>query len=81
MVFRGPARHVTFEPTQLKTWMDSRVWANSPWSSPYVLPEVPEDNRWVTSVIFDEPGEYVLRAVASDGSHFSYENVTVRVTP
>lgn len=79
-VFRGPARHVTFEPEQLKAWMDSRVWANSPWSPPYVLPEVPADNRWETRVTFDEPGEYVLRAVASDGSHFNYENVTVQVT-
>jgi len=32
-------------------------------------------------VSFDEPGEYVLRGVASDGSRFSYENVKVRVTP
>lgn len=79
-VYRGPARHVTFEPTQLKAWMDTRVWANSPWSPPYVLPEVPPDNRWQARATFAEPGEYVLRAVASDGSRFTYENVTVRVT-
>jgi hypothetical protein len=79
-VYRGPARHVTFDPLQLKAWMDTRVWANSPWSFPYVLPEVPHDNRWSAQVRFDEPGEYVLRAVASDGSLFTYENVTVTVT-
>lgn len=79
-VYRGPAEHVTFEPEQLKAWMDTRVWGNSPWSPPYVLPEVPADNVWETEATFREPGDYVLRAVASDGSHFSYQNVTVRVT-
>ena len=29
---------------------------------------------------FQEPGTYVLRAVASDGSLFTYDNVTVTVT-
>jgi hypothetical protein len=80
-VYRGPARHVRFDPEQLKAWMDSRVWANSPWSPPYVLPELPPDDRWETRVTFDTPGEYVLRAVASDGSHFSYQNVEVSVVP
>lgn len=80
-VYRGSARQVVFHPEQLKAWMDTRVWGNSPWSPPYVLPEVPADNRWVTQVTFHAPGEYVLRAVASDGSHFNYQNVTVVVTP
>ena len=74
IVYRGPARHVTFEPEQQKAWIDSRAWANSPWSPPYILPEPPPDNRWEIDVAFQEPGAYVLRAVASDGSHFSYEN-------
>jgi len=81
MVYRGVEEHATFRPTQMKTWMDSRMYANSPWSPPYILPEPPEDRRWVSEVSFDEPGEYVLRAVASDGARFSYENVYVRVTP
>ena len=81
MVYRGIAEHTTFRPIQMKTWMDSRMYANSPWSRPYMIPEPPEDGRWVSEVSFDEPGEYVLRAVASDGSKFSYENVKVRVTP
>ena len=80
MVYRGPASAVTFDPVQMKTWMDSRVYANSPWSPPFVLPEVPEDNRWLARATFSEPGEYTLRAVASDGSQFTYENVTVTVT-
>jgi hypothetical protein len=80
IVFRGPAEQVSFQPEQLKAWIDSRAWANSPWSPPYILPEPPQDNTWLTDVTFQEPGSYVLRAVASDGSHFSYENVTVEVT-
>ena len=81
IVYRGIAEHATFHPTQMKTCMDSRMYANSPWSPPFILPEPPEDRRWVTEVSFDEPGEYVLRAVASDGAKFSYENVKVTVTP
>ena len=81
IVYRGPAREVTFDPVQMKTWTDSRVYANSPWSPPWIMPEPPEDGRWVAEATFQEPGEYVLRAVASDGSMFSYENLTVTVTP
>jgi hypothetical protein len=81
MVYRGPAEHVTFSPTQLKTWMDSRVYGNSSWSPPYVLPEVPADGRWEAQATFAQPGDYVLRAVASDGSMFSYRDVNVTVAP
>lgn len=80
IVYRGPSRHATFEPEQQKAWIDSRAWANSPWSPPYILPEPPPDNTWVADVTFQEPGDYVLRAIASDGSHFTYENVMVEVT-
>ena len=80
MVYRGPARHVTFGPLQMKTWMDSRVWANSPWSPPQMIPEPPADGRWVAEATFSEPGDYVLRGVASDGSQFTYKNVMVTVT-
>jgi hypothetical protein len=80
IVYRGPGRQVTFDPLQRKTWMDTRPYANSPWSPPLVLPEQPPGGRWVTQVIFGEPGEYTLRAVARDGSMFTYENVMVTVT-
>jgi hypothetical protein len=72
---------VTFSPEQMKTWTDSRVYANSPWSPPYIIPEPPADGRWVVNVTFREPGMYVLHAIASDGSLFTNENVTVNVTP
>lgn len=80
IVYRGEAEHVTFDPVQFKTYTDSRVYSNSPWSPPYIIPPVPEDNRWQANVTFSEPGEYVLRGVASDGSMFTYRNLTVTVT-
>jgi hypothetical protein len=79
IVYRGTASTVTFSPDQMKTWMDTRVYANSPWSPPYLIPEPPRDGKWVVYATFAEPGTYVLRAVASDGSLFTYENVTVTV--
>ena len=80
IVYRGPARDVTFNPIQMKTWTDSRVYGNSPWSPPYIIPEPPPGNRWIADAVFDEPGEYLLRVVASDGSMFSYENLPITVT-
>jgi hypothetical protein len=80
MVYRGQAHHVTFDPEQMKTWTDTRPYSNSPWSPPYIIPEPPPEGKWVTRATFREPGTYVLRAVASDGSLFTYENVTVSVT-
>jgi hypothetical protein len=80
IVYRGKAAAVTFSPDQMKTWMDTRVYANSPWSPPYIIPVPPRDNRWIVRATFQEAGTYVLRAVVSDGSLFTYENVTVSVT-
>jgi hypothetical protein len=79
-VYRGPADHVSFDPVQLKTWMDPRVYANSSCSPPFVLPEVPADNTWRVQATFDEPGEYTLLAVASDGSMTNYQYIDVTVT-
>ena len=80
MVYRGKAANVTFSPDQTKTWIDTRAYANSPWSPPYTVPLPPPDGKFVSQATFSEPGTYVLRAVASDGSIFTYENVTVTVT-
>jgi len=79
IVYRGKAAAVTFSPEQMKTWTDTRAYANSPWSPPYIIPEPPPEGRWRVQATFQEPGTYVLRAVASDGSLFTYENVTVTV--
>jgi len=79
-VYRGPAEKVNFDPVQMKTYTDTRMYANSPWAPPFTIPAPPEDGRWTAEVVFDEPGEYVLRGVASDGSMFTYQNVIVTVT-
>jgi hypothetical protein len=79
IVYRGKAGAVTFTPDQMKTWTDTRAYANSPWSPPYSIPIPPADGKWTTQVTFSEPGTYVLRAVASDGAVFTYDNVTVSV--
>ena len=81
MVFRGKASTVTFSPEQMKTWTDSRAYSNSPWSPPFFIPEPPPGGRWTAQATFSAPGSFVLRGVASDGSLFTYENVTVTVTP
>lgn len=80
-VYRGKATHVKFTPDQMKTWMDTRAYGNSMWSPPYDIPVPPSDGKWTADATFTEPGTYVLRAVASDGAMFTYENVTVTVTP
>ena len=41
---------------------------------------MPPGNTWITQATFAQPGTYVLRAVASDGAVFTYDNVTVTVT-
>ena len=81
IVYRGNAEQVTFFPEQLKTWQDTRVYSNSPWSPPYLIPEQPTDGNWTVAVTFDEPGTYVLRAIAGDGALSTSENLTVTVTP
>jgi hypothetical protein len=80
IVYRGKAAAVTFSPEQMKTWTDTRAYANSPWSPPYIIPEPPPGGKWVVQSTFQEPGTYLLRAVAGDGALFTYENVTVIVT-
>ena len=79
IVYRGKAADVTFSPEQMKAWTDTRAYGNSPWSPPYYSPEPPPENTSITQVTFKEPGTYVLRAVASDGAVFTYDNVTVTV--
>ncbi|MGQ0733347.1 MAG: hypothetical protein ACT4QD_06775 [Acidobacteriota bacterium] len=80
IVYRGPAKHVRFDPEQMKTWTDTRAYGNSAWSPPFIIPEPPPQNRWTTQATFAEPGRYTLRAVASDGALFTYDNVEVTVT-
>lgn len=79
-VYRGEGE-VSFDPTQMKVWQDTRPYANSPWAPPFEIPPVPEDGRWEVEATFDRPGTYVLRALAGDGALFSWQDVTVTVEP
>jgi hypothetical protein len=78
-VYRGRGG-VSFEPSQIKVWEDTRAGANSPWAPVWVLPPVPADGRYVTEVKFDEPGTYVLCARADDGGLTTDEMLTFNVT-
>ncbi len=79
-VYRGEGE-VSFDPVQMKTWQDSRPYANSPWSPPFTLPSVPEDGKYEVTATFDEPGTYVLRALAGDGALFSWQDAVITVDP
>jgi hypothetical protein len=81
IVYRGKGSAVTFSPELMKAWMDSRAYANSAWSPPYIIPEPPKDGKWITEATFQEPGVYTLRAVACDGSLFTFSDMIVTVTP
>ena len=72
---------VSFDPPQVKVWEDTRAGANSPWSPGWLTPDPPPDGGWATEVVFDEPGTYVLRCLASDGALGTTEDVTVTVVP
>ena len=79
LVYRGAGR-VTFDPPMpFKVWEDQR--GGSPWAPGWQAPPVPPGNKWVYNVRFQDPGTYVLRALAHTGSTFAYENVTFTVTP
>jgi hypothetical protein len=78
-VYRGPAA-VEFTPEQTKVWEDTRAGANSPWAPRWVAPKIPEDGKIDTTVVFTEPGTYVLRCMASDGAIHNVHDVTFTVT-
>jgi hypothetical protein len=78
-VYRG-AGTVTFNPTQVKVWEDTRAGANSPWAPVWAAPDMPPDGRVVVEATFSEPGTYVLRALADDGALLGGDEVTVTVT-
>ena len=79
-VYRGAGGRVHFDPPiPFKVWEDQR--GGSPWAPGWQPPPIPPGNRWTHTAIFDGPGPYVLRALAHNGSKFTYDHVTVVVTP
>jgi hypothetical protein len=71
---------VTFDPPQIKPWEDTRAGANSPWAPLWAPPPMPADGRIVTKATFNEPGTYVLSALADDGALTGGDSLTVTVT-
>lgn len=78
IVYRG-AGALQFESAQIKAWEDTRAGANSPWAPTWFAPPLPADGKITTRVQFNEPGTYVLRAVADDGALTGAESVTIVV--
>lgn len=68
---------VTFDPPQFKVYPDAK--SNSPWTPGWTPPPVAADGRYPVSVIFDAPGEYVLRVMAHDGGLDATADVHVLV--
>jgi hypothetical protein len=79
-VYRGPGKAVAFDPPQTKVWEDTRDGGGSPWSAGWVVPPIPEGNRWQARATFTEPGTYVIRALAHDGGLFTSQDLTVVVS-
>jgi hypothetical protein len=79
-VYRGPGKAVTFDPPQTKVWEDTRDGGGSPWSAGWVVPPIPEGNKWQARATFTEPGTYVIRTLAHDGGLFTSQDVTVVVS-
>lgn len=82
IVYRGAGDRVDFAPEQFKVYADfSEEGANSPWTPGWTPPPLPPDGRHTVSVTFDEPGTYVVRALAHDGGFDTARDITVTVRP
>ena len=80
MVYRGPAKHVVFDPKQFQSFPDYRVDSNSPWTPGWMPPAVPRDGKFPVKIMFGAPGTYVVRALAHDGGLDAAQDVTVTVS-
>ena len=81
LAYRAPAgAEVTYEPSQVKPWEDTRAGANSPWAPLWAPPAMSPDGKVPVRVTFSQPGTYVLRGLADDGALTGYDEVTVTVT-
>ncbi len=78
-VYRGDGAHVAFDPPQFKAYPDYRLNSNSPWSPGWETPPLPADLRWPVTATFSQPGEYVVRVLATDGGLTDHRDVAVTV--
>jgi hypothetical protein len=79
-VYRGAGKAVTFDPPQTEVWEDTRDGGRSPWSAGFIVPPIPDGNKWTARVTFAEPGNYVIRALAHDGGLFTSQDISVNVS-
>ena len=80
-VYRQPTgAAVKFDPPQVKPWEDTRAGANSPWAPQWTAMPIPADGKQPVTVMFSEPGTYVLRCRADDGALVSDDEITIIVT-
>ena len=77
-VYRGAGR-VTFTPTQIKVWEDTRTGANSPWAPRWMAPAIPPEGKYQVQVTFQDPGTYTIRCMASDGALNTPKDIVVTV--
>ena len=77
-VYRGAGR-VTFTPRQHKVWEDTRAGADSPWAPRWFAPAIPPDGKYTVQVMFQDPGEYTIRCMASDGALNTPQDIVVTV--
>lgn len=85
-VYRGEAKHVSFEPEQLNPDMRGRARGITMCSNKF--PPTPdwwkerlsEDGTFTVTATFAEPGTYMLRAMAHDGGLKTAREITVTVT-
>jgi hypothetical protein len=44
-----------------------------------MAPAIPEDGKYQVAVNFEDPGQYTIRCMASDGALNTYKDVVVNV--
>src|SRR5262245_27495339 len=79
-VYRGAGKDVSFDPPQTKVWEDTRDGGGSPWSAGWIVPPIPEGNKWQARATFSAPGTYVIRALAQDGGLSTSQDIKIVVS-
>ena len=85
LVYRGDDTHVTFDPEQFNPNLRGRYNAISMCRNRRPTPEwaktpLPADGKVTVRATFNEPGTYVLRAMAHDGGLKTTREITVEVS-
>ena len=84
-LYRGNDEHVTLEPEQFNPDLRNRSTRNIacqivPATPKWAKERLADDGSFAVTATFDEPGTYVLRAMAHDGGLKTTKEITVTVT-